>query len=124
MTEAFVPLAIAPMLPENDRASVCDARMRAMLTTDFVAGSWRGYHAQLHDWLAYGRDWGFSLRAIHVPVHLVWGELDEVVPLHHAEHMRALLPRATLTVIDGGGHFAGFMQPERVLEWTLPHLCG
>lgn len=39
-----------------------------------------------------------------MPVLLLWGEADRVVPLRQAERLQALLPEAVLQVIPGTGH--------------------
>jgi pimeloyl-ACP methyl ester carboxylesterase len=45
-----------------------------------------------------------SWRGLQVPVSLVWGEQDTVTPLAQAQALKALLPRARLTVLPGVGH--------------------
>ena len=45
-----------------------------------------------------------SWRQLQVPVSLVWGERDSVTPLAQAQALKALLPRARLTVLPGVGH--------------------
>lgn len=50
------------------------------------------------------RPWGFPLSSVACDVQLWHGDRDRVCPLHHAEHVAASLPRATLAV-RSGGHF-------------------
>lgn len=45
-----------------------------------------------------------SFTRLHMPVLLVWGRRDTVTPLWQGERLRALIPGADLTVIDGAGH--------------------
>jgi pimeloyl-ACP methyl ester carboxylesterase len=48
------------------------------------------------------------------PVVLVWGREDSVTPLAQGAAIRALLPRATLVVLDGVNHIPHVEQPEMV----------
>ncbi len=45
-----------------------------------------------------------QLRELTVPVRLIWGRSDRLVPLDYAERMRAALPSAELVVLDRCGH--------------------
>ena len=44
------------------------------------------------------------LRALRMPVLLVWGEHDPLVPLTYARQMLELVPQARLVVIPRAGH--------------------
>jgi pimeloyl-ACP methyl ester carboxylesterase len=55
------------------------------------------------------------LGEVTVPVDLVWGESDGLIPLAYAERMKDQLPRARLTVIERCGHVPGAECPERLL---------
>jgi len=45
-----------------------------------------------------------ELRRLSVPLHLVWGALDDAVAVGVADAVRALVPTATLEVLPGVGH--------------------
>ena len=45
-----------------------------------------------------------QLRAIAVPVRLIWGRSDTLVPLEYGERMRGLLPHAGLVTLERCGH--------------------
>lgn len=68
--------------------------------------------------LAAGLDWlaGIDLRpllpSIRVPVHLLHGENDPLMPLAAATALQAALPNATLTVLPGAAHTPFLAQPE------------
>lgn len=53
-----------------------------------------------------------AMASIAVPCHLIWGEQDMIVPLSVAERMKAIIPRATLTVLPNADHGVPFHQPE------------
>ena len=44
------------------------------------------------------------IREIRVPVLLIWGEHDPLVPLAYGERMRELMPQAKMVVIPKAGH--------------------
>lgn len=48
--------------------------------------------------------WGFAPENIHVAVHLWHGELDAVIPLHHARYLAEVIPGAKLTICPGEAH--------------------
>ncbi|MGZ4665139.1 MAG: alpha/beta fold hydrolase [Frankiaceae bacterium] len=52
-----------------------------------------------------------SLRGI--PILIVWGSRDRLIPVAHGVHAAANLPGARLEVFDGAGHFPHLEQPER-----------
>jgi pimeloyl-ACP methyl ester carboxylesterase len=46
------------------------------------------------------------LPQLKMPVLLVWGSLDEVIPIDQAETIHRLIPQSKLDVINGCGHLA------------------
>ena len=46
-----------------------------------------------------------SYLAAGLPVQLVWGDRDPVIPLAHARLAQAAMPGARLEVFPGAGHF-------------------
>ncbi|PRY17419.1 alpha/beta fold hydrolase [Kineococcus rhizosphaerae] len=58
------------------------------------------------DDVAHVNPWGFDPAAITVPVTLVHGEADRVVPLAHARRLAALIPGADLVTVPGAGHLS------------------
>lgn len=53
------------------------------------------------------------LKDVTCPVLLVWGELDEAVPLAVGKQMEQLLPDAGLAIFQGDDHFAYWHQWQR-----------
>lgn len=45
-----------------------------------------------------------QVASINVPVALIHGSDDQIVPIGAAQHLAARLPHATLIAIEGGGH--------------------
>ena len=56
------------------------------------------------------------------PVLVVWGTHDRVIPVGHAELVRAMLPQADIVLLDGIGHTPHLSQPayvgERFAAWV------
>jgi pimeloyl-ACP methyl ester carboxylesterase len=49
---------------------------------------------------------GTLLPQLKMPVLIVWGSLDHIVPLGQAQTMHQLIPQSELDVFDGCGHLA------------------
>jgi pimeloyl-ACP methyl ester carboxylesterase len=60
--------------------------------------------------------------ASEIPVLLVWGADDPIIPVQHARAARELLPHATLEVFDGVRHFPQVEVPERFVS-VLQDFC-
>ncbi len=51
-----------------------------------------------------------------MPMCVVWGSADQVIPAKHADHVATVAPGAWVEVIDGAGHFPHKEHPERFVE--------
>ena len=51
-----------------------------------------------------------------VPVQLVWGSQDSVIPVSHARMAHSAMPGSVLEVFDGSGHFPFHDDPDRFVE--------
>jgi pimeloyl-ACP methyl ester carboxylesterase len=107
----------ALLAPPSDRPVLADPAMKAVFLYDLTTALEGGLRAPVLDLVAFGRDWGFSLREIRVPVRFWHGDADRMVPLAHSEFMAAMVPGAELVVCPGGGHFAGYVRGREVLDW-------
>lgn len=74
------------------------------LALDAQASHHHGPAGAIDDDLAFVRPWGFSLDDCTVPVVLVQGEQDRVIPVRHAHAIAALLPAATAVIHPHEGH--------------------
>lgn len=70
------------------------------------AASANGPGGLVDDDLAHVNPWGFDPATITVPVRVVHGEADRVVPVRHARRLAALIPRAELVTVAGAGHLS------------------
>jgi pimeloyl-ACP methyl ester carboxylesterase len=51
-----------------------------------------------------------------VPVQLIWGSQDSVIPVSHARMAHSAMPGSILEVFDGSGHFPFHDDPDRFVE--------
>ncbi|MFG3347018.1 alpha/beta fold hydrolase [Streptomyces sp. NPDC048018] len=69
------------------------------------------------DDLAYVAPWGFRPEEVAVPVLLLHGERDRVVPVAHAHRLAARCPAAELRLGAGDGHLSVLREAGAALEW-------
>ncbi len=105
--------------PPGDRALLTQADFKAVFLGDLTRQGRRQFSAPFADLMVFGRDWGFALDEVQVPVHWWHGHADNIVPFAHGEHMVSRLPQATLHPLVDGGHLAGFGVATEVLEHLL-----
>jgi pimeloyl-ACP methyl ester carboxylesterase len=60
-----------------------------------------------------------KLATFEVPVDLVWGASDRLVPLDYARKLQSQLPRCTLSVIDRSGHAPQLERPHELAKVLL-----
>jgi pimeloyl-ACP methyl ester carboxylesterase len=109
----------ARVAPPSDRPVMRQPEMKAMFLHDIVEACEGGLRAPVGDLVVFGREWGFSLRDIEVPVKFWHGDADGIVPLSHGEFQAAMVPRAGFQLCPGGGHFAGFILGPEVISFIL-----
>lgn len=100
--------------------------MRAVLTPGDLAelsamnarvGSARAFARTVRDLIDWrGQRRRFSERAHEipalVPIAVIWGERDRVIPVRHAEALAELLDGVEVTRLEGCGHFLHHEQPD------------
>ncbi len=100
---AMLPKLFAPTLPADaeDRAWV--RRLILATPSTGIIGALKG--------MAVRPDAGPSLPTIAVPTLIVAGRQDQIIAPAKAEAMAAIIPRATLAMIDNAGHMPMLEQP-------------
>lgn len=101
--------------PPGDRRILSRPEFRAMFLDDIFASNRSGLRAPVYDIVLFGRDWGFRVRDVKVPVRWWHGDADHIIPFRHAQHMLSLLPDAELFVLPGESHLGSLPDAERVL---------
>jgi pimeloyl-ACP methyl ester carboxylesterase len=105
--------------PEGDRLVFARPEIQAMLLDDLLTGGRPGLRAPVYDVLLFGRDWGFSVREIRVPIHWWHGKADHIVPLAHGRHVVDLLPNAHFYERPGESHMGTLGAAEDILGTLL-----
>jgi pimeloyl-ACP methyl ester carboxylesterase len=58
-----------------------------------------------------------------IPMLVVWGSRDPIVPARHAETVRELVPSARVEVFAGAGHWPHLDEPERFCDVLLDFMA-
>ena len=88
--------------PEPDLALLSDAMFGKALIEAFRQGV-AGYAQDVH---VQGRPWPFDPSLISVPVEVVRGELDTLLPVSHSHHSAEVISGSTLRILPGHGHLS------------------
>ncbi|MEJ2060478.1 MAG: alpha/beta hydrolase [Gammaproteobacteria bacterium] len=102
---SFVERMMAAASPE-DRAVLRDPLVRAGFARALREGARQGVAGALTDIGLYGRDWGFRLDDIMLPVSLWQGEADHTVPPVMAHYLAEHLPECEMHFVPKEGHFS------------------
>ena len=89
--------------------------LHASITTGLAPG----VDGWLDDDLAFVRPWGFDLGQIQVPILVLQGVEDLMVPPAHGRWLGAHLPTASTWVEPGQGHLSLLLDIGRVHAWLL-----
>ena len=87
------------------------AEQMVMFTAAFSSGP----AGVVDDYATVAKPWGFDVGGTAVPVAVMQGAADTMVPLAHAEALVAAVPNATLTVWPDEGHFATIAHVDEIL---------
>ncbi|MGV0792350.1 alpha/beta fold hydrolase [Mycolicibacterium sp. XJ1819] len=93
-------LRILADLPEPTASSAFARTLRAVV-------DWRGQVVTMLDRCYLTQS---------VPVQLIWGAGDSVIPVSHAEMAHAAMPGSRLEIFEGSGHFPFHDNPGRFVE--------
>ena len=109
------------MWPEDDQRVLADPEVEAIFVDDMV-NAFRGRClAMVDDARLLGRDWGFRLADVKVPVRWWHGEADHVVPVDGVHAAVSRLQDAELTVRKES-HLGGFAMIDEVLAHVREYL--
>jgi pimeloyl-ACP methyl ester carboxylesterase len=59
-----------------------------------------------------------------VPMLVIWGAQDPIVPAQHAESVRVLVPSARVEVFDDAGHWPHLDEPDRFCDVLLEFIAS
>lgn len=112
----------AKLMPEGDRVVFSDPGIEAMFIDDLTEATRRGFGALAHDMALFGKDWGFRVADVKVPVRWWHGDADSLVSLADAEATCERIADVELSVRPGESHLGGFAAADLVLETLSPFL--
>src|SRR3984893_7318451 len=93
-------LRILADLPEPTASSAFARTLRAVV-------DWRGQVVTMLDRCYLTQS---------VPVQLIWGARDSVIPVSHAKMAHSAMPGSLLEIFEGSGHFPFHDDPDRFVE--------
>jgi len=124
----IIPLAhlayrgFSGLMPDGDRRVFADPEIEAMFVDDIVLAAHGRFQALIDDARLFGRDWGFRLADVKVPVRWWHGDADPIVTFDDAKVAAARLPDAELILMPDESHLGGFAAADDVLEFLRSHL--
>jgi pimeloyl-ACP methyl ester carboxylesterase len=77
----------------------------------------QGSEGLVEDTLAGSRPWGFRPDAIRVPVLIMHGAKDKMVPCTHGEWLAARCPAAESRTVPNAGHITVLDSAPEALTW-------
>ncbi|MBC9731947.1 alpha/beta fold hydrolase [Nocardioides marmotae] len=100
---------------ETDPGVVSDPVLRGNLFSVLHEGLRQGPMGVAWDNVAWCGPWGIEVEDIRCPVHLWYGELDQMAPPVNGEWLRHHLPDASLVVYPGEGHLVPLRHWEEIV---------
>jgi pimeloyl-ACP methyl ester carboxylesterase len=117
IVDSYVPRLFSAQLFEKNAPLV--ERARSMSMQNSVAGAVAMLRGMAQRVDAYD-----IAEELDMPVLIVTGGADQVVPLAEAEEMRRAFPRAELRVLGRTGHLPMLEQPEELADLLLDFMSG
>jgi pimeloyl-ACP methyl ester carboxylesterase len=109
--------AMASLLPPVDAAyaNAHSADVNLMMVKAIEGG----VDGWLDDDLAFSSPWGFDLADIRVPVLVLQGKQDLMVPFAHSQSVADAIPGAELRFLDDDGHLTLHGRSDETHDWLL-----
>ena len=109
----FDPKLAAARLAEPMTPEALDMSLKNRHTTARLAWEPRLYDPNLPKWL----------HRIDVPVKIIWGKEDRILPAAFADHYRKLFPKADIEVFPDCGHLPHVERAERFCDSVVRFAC-
>ncbi len=112
-----------PTVAGRERLELLVGRLRRGFTPDGIVVA-RAIEERLYGdtWNREGYDLEPALRSLPMPALVVRGRRD-FIPLEHAQHIAAAIPRARLVELDDCGHFVAMDRPEALASLVRSFLA-
>ena len=114
--------AFSGLMPPADQRVFADDEIQAMFIDDLAVTSRGRFQALVDDARLFGRDWGFRLADVKVPVRWWHGDADPIVSFDDAKGAAARLPEAELVLRPGESHLGGFATVDEILGFIRSFL--
>jgi pimeloyl-ACP methyl ester carboxylesterase len=101
----FLEGGLAELAPA-DHAVLADKALASGLMTTLGEAFRQGVGGYAQDAVVQGRPWSFDVGAIVVPVWVLHGKADTLVPVAHARHTAETIPGARLLTRPDHGHIS------------------
>jgi len=102
-TDADELARVLGSLPEDGAFDAFTRTLRAVV-------DWRGQVVTLK---------GRAYLCHHIPLAVMWGRKDGIIPVEHAELLAQALPLARVSIYDEAGHFPHHSDPDRFVSEIL-----
>jgi pimeloyl-ACP methyl ester carboxylesterase len=110
-----VPEEMSAFFTEADISALGDSwSWVAGVVEKAMQGGMEGY---LEDNIASAQPWGFQLSDLSVPVFIMHGAQDKMVPCAHGEWLASRVPGAELRVVTDAGHITVLDSAPEALAW-------
>ena len=100
---------------------MADETKAAGLVASIAEAFRQGVGGYAQDATVQAEPWSFDPGAITVPIRVLHGEVDTIVPVAHGRHTAALIPGAVLETFPDYGHLSMFTESRRSSPTSLPH---
>jgi pimeloyl-ACP methyl ester carboxylesterase len=110
---------LATILPPVDVAALSGGFAGFMYA--WMAAGLQTVDGWVDDDLAFVNPWGFDLRDVRVPVLILQGQLDLMVPVAHGQWLAGHVPGAESWLAEADGHVSMVAHLGRMHGWLLEH---
>jgi pimeloyl-ACP methyl ester carboxylesterase len=97
---------LTKMTSAADQMTLSRGEVRQVLITSFREAGRNGIEGGLRELYLYTHPWGFRLESISLPVHLLHGEQDRMVPPRMGHYLSKVLPNCQTTFYPDEGHYS------------------
>lgn len=111
--------AFSRVMPEADQRVFADPLVRQMFLDDLILGGRANMQALFLDARLFAKDWGFRLGDITVPVYMLYGDVDTIVPHGHGHDLADRIPDSNLRIRTDAGHIGGLEASAEILDIML-----
>ncbi len=103
---AYMLSIVSGKVAEPDKIALKNKKLIEVLSSSFREAFRHSLRWPSGDVIPYSRPWGFSLKKIHMAVHLWHGAKDRIVPSTMGRYMAQTIPNSQPTFYANEGHFS------------------